>query len=130
VKAGDSSCQLNLGYCYDVGVGVKRNRQKALYWYLRAHRRGESCAASNIGTVWHDEGQLERALAWFHRAVKLGDGDANLEIALIYLRDDTKKRHAISYLAKTCKAKHVTEQSVKEASRLVKAIRRKNCNQE
>lgn len=31
-KAGDEGAQINLGYFYDVGIGVKRNRGAALYW--------------------------------------------------------------------------------------------------
>ena len=35
-KAGDTSCQINLGNLYDEGSGVRRNRSAAMYWYKRA----------------------------------------------------------------------------------------------
>ena len=79
-KGGDSGCQSNLGYFYDVGIGVKPNRSLALYWYQRAYRSGAGSAASNIGTVYRDERNFKEALKWFERAVKLADGEANLEI--------------------------------------------------
>jgi len=41
-KAGDISCQLNLGNYYDDAKGIRRNRKAALYWYRRAYRRGDA----------------------------------------------------------------------------------------
>src|SRR5207249_11084858 len=43
--------------------------------------------ASNIGVVYRMENKPRRALRWFERAVALGDTDANLEIAQVYIRD-------------------------------------------
>ncbi|HZD93024.1 MAG TPA: tetratricopeptide repeat protein, partial [Candidatus Sulfotelmatobacter sp.] len=80
-KNGDQSSQLNVGYCYDTGKGVKRNVLAALYWYRLAYRRGHASAAVNIGTVWRDRLKPKKALYWFQRAVQLGDEGANLEIA-------------------------------------------------
>ena len=36
---------------------------------------------SNIGTIFRDEKKLGPAISWFRRAARLGDADANLEIA-------------------------------------------------
>ena len=108
-KMGDPGCQVNLGYISDTSLGVKRNRNAALYWYRRAFRQGDHCGANNIGTIYRDEGEMDRAMLWFRRAVTLGDGDANLEIAKIYLRDKKDSKKAIHYLMKTCNAKFVTE---------------------
>src|SRR5580692_7510398 len=44
-SGGDMGAMLNLGYFYDVGIGVKRNRAAAMYWYQRAYRRGFASAA-------------------------------------------------------------------------------------
>jgi len=131
-KAGDSGAQVNLGYFYDTGLGVKHNRDLALYWYRRAYRRGSSGAASNIGTVWRDEGKLGRAITWFQRAVNLGDGDANLEIAKILLKKEGQVGKAIVYLKRTTKAKpsDVTEASKQEARRLLNQLVRKKSPEE
>jgi TPR repeat protein len=80
-KAGDSSCQVNLGNFYCHGTGVRANRAKALYWYRRAYRQGRGCSASNIGMLFQHEQKFRQALTWFEWAVRLGDGDANLLIA-------------------------------------------------
>jgi TPR repeat protein len=45
--------------------------------------------------VFRKEKKMKQALAWFERAVKLQDGDANLEIAKIYLKNKTDKAKII-----------------------------------
>ena len=90
-KGGSLSGQLNLGYFYKNGIGVKPNRKFALYWTRRAYRQGSGAAAHNIGLIFRDERKFNRAIAWFERAVRLNDGDANLEIAKIYLQKNDGK---------------------------------------
>ena len=124
-KAGDKSCQLNLGYLYDTGKGVRRNRSAALYWYKRAYRQRDAPAATNIGTVWRDEGQHKRALSWFRKAVKLGDDEAHLEIAKLYLQNEDDPAKAIPHLQKVCQSDWVTEAGQEEAAKLLKQARQK-----
>ena len=120
-KAGDSSAQHNLGYFYDVGIGIKPNRAAALHWYKRAYRDGSRTAASNIATIFRDEDKISSALSWFQRAVRLGDADANLEIAKIYIGKGESRR-AFPYLKRTINASSsdVTEGSKEEAQLLIK----------
>ena len=91
-KSGDSGSQLNLGTFYCDGIGVKPNRDRALYWYRRAYKLGQRCAANNIAVLFSTEGKSSLALSWFGRAAELGDGDANVEMAKLYLlRKDRAK---------------------------------------
>jgi len=119
-KAGDRSSQLNVGYFYNRGLGVRPERSSALFWYKRAYRNGDGCAASNIGTIWRDEQKPKRALYWFRQAVKLGDADANLEIAKIFLRNEKDHKKSIPYLKRACRSNQVTEEKAEEARRLLK----------
>jgi TPR repeat protein len=116
--AGDRSSQVNAGYFYDTGTGVRRNRSAAMYWYKRAYRRGDSSAAANIGTIWRDEKKFERALYWFRRAVELGDEDSNLEIANLYLRKE-QWREAVPYLQRACQSDWATESTKEQAKKLL-----------
>jgi TPR repeat protein len=125
-KAGDTGCQLNLGNFYDAGTGVRRNRAAALYWYKRAYRRGVSSAAHNIGILWRSEKNLDRALRWFKKAVRLGDDESNLEIAKHYLRNERNPRKAIPHLERVCKSKRVTEAGAEEATKLLKKAKRQS----
>jgi uncharacterized protein len=126
-RAGDPGAQVNLGYFYDTGVGMKPNRRQALYWYKKAFEQGYAAAATNIGTILRDQRQFKKALVWFRRAVKLGDGDANLEIAKIYLRDQGEGGRAIPYLRRTIRARvaAVTDGSRREAKRLLEQCKKK-----
>lgn len=123
-KLGDSSAQVYVGYAYDVGLGIKRNRSAALYWYRRAYRHGERIAASNIATIYRDEGDLKKTLAWFERASRLGDGDAELEIAKLYLKSPKDIKKAISHLkrASRASASDVTLAAKEEAVKLLKKV--------
>ena len=120
-----------VGQFYDHGTGVKANEKAALHWHKRAYREGSSwylqglsTSASNIGCICRDNKKLARAIMWFQRAVKLGDGDANLQIAKIYLLHERDQQKAIKYLEKTIKAVYVTDGSIEEASRLLKQLRK------
>jgi len=94
-----------------------------LYWYRRAYRHmGDFSAANNIGVIWRDRGNLGRALQWFQKAVEAGDGDANLEIAKVYLGKGQADK-AIPYLAQTCKSPWATDLSKEEARQLLRATR-------
>lgn len=123
-KAGERGCQLNVGNYYDDGKGIRRNRAAALYWYKRAFSRGDACAAHNIGILWRNEKKLGRALAWFKKAVRLGDDESNLEIAKYYLRDERKPAKAVRHLVKVLESKWVTVAGVEEAARLYKRAKK------
>ena len=121
-KAGDPGCQNNLGNFYRDGIGVKPNRERALYWYRQAYRRGLEGAASNVGVLFRDEKNLKQALAWFERA---GDGDADLAIANMYLQaNDTAK--AIRYLKRARKSDCISEASREDAERLLNSLTAKS----
>lgn len=39
-ELGSAEAQYNLGYCYEVGVGVNQNLEKAIEWYLKSSEQG------------------------------------------------------------------------------------------
>jgi uncharacterized protein len=128
-RGNDSRAMLNLGYFYDVGIGVKKNRTAAMNWYRKAYRHGDECAANNIGTVYRSEGKPKQALYWFAKAVEMGDVDANLEIARVYLEDLKAPGAAIPRLNRVLKARprvDVTQSSREEAVLLLKGLKRES----
>ena len=121
--AGDDGAQLNLGYFYDVGLGTRRNREKALQWYRRAYRQGSSAAASNIATVYRDNGRPRLAFAWYKRASIMNDGDAMVEIAKRYLSGSGVRKNgeqARRFLKRAIGSKHITEAGREEAQALLR----------
>ncbi len=124
---GNSLAYDRLGHFYDRGVGTRRDKDAALYWYKRAYRRGSFIAPNNIGVIYRDRKDLKRALAWFRRAVGHDDANANLNIAKIYLRDRRNAWRAIRHLEAVCKARadDATESAKEEAKLLLERINRK-----
>ncbi len=80
-RLGDPGAIMGLGYYYDMGIGVKKNRIAAIKWYKKADRRGNTSATSNIGVIYRFEGNAKRALYWFGKAAARGDISASFEIA-------------------------------------------------
>jgi uncharacterized protein len=124
-RAGVKSSWLNLGYFFDVGLGTKRNRTKAISWYRRAYRAGDGAAASNIATIYRDAGRARLGLQWYRRAAALHDGDAAVEVAKHYLSGIGVRRHggrAVVYLRRALATKHISSASRAEARRLLRSL--------
>lgn len=125
-KAGDKSAPLNIGYAYDVGKGVPKSRHHALRWYRKSLDLGNAVAASNIATIYRDEGKIRTALRWFSVAAERGDSDALLEIGKLYagpLRDPRKANDAFRRLLRSS---DITEESREQTLRLLEVVRASN----
>jgi TPR repeat protein len=118
---GDVASQTNLGYFYDCGIGTKKNKNAALRWYKKAHRRGDSSATINIGTIYRDRGETKRALQWFERALARGDDDGALEIGKIYVTEGNFTT-AAKYLKRARKSRSVSEDTNEQAAELLKQV--------
>lgn len=79
-KAGDVSCQQNVGYFYDEGLAIRKNRRKAIRWYKKSAAGGSSSAAYNLGAIFERKRDYRAAVLWFERALQLGESDAETEL--------------------------------------------------
>ena len=113
-----------VGNFYHHGMGVKANTDAALYWYRQAYRNGARSVANNIGCILRDREKVGQAIRWFQRAVRQSDGDANLNIAKIYLRKADLAK-AARYLHRTSRSDWATEGSKDEARLLLKKLKTK-----
>lgn len=120
-KAGDLSSQLNLGFFYDEGVGVRRNQAKALRWYRRAHRGGSSSAAVNIGILLRNQGRFAQAIQWFQRALSRGNHDSALQMGETYL-DMGDAGRATKCFKKAMASSTVTDETRRAAQRHLREI--------
>ena len=84
-QMGDDGAYLNVGYCYDVGKGVRKNLSRAMLWYKRASRRGDGAAAHNVGIIYRDKGEFGLARRWFRRAIDKGEAGSAVDLAKLYL---------------------------------------------
>lgn len=123
-RAGMVGAFSTVGNFYDHGIGVKTNLDAALYWYRQAYRNGARSVANNIGCILRDRKKVGQAIQWFQRAVRLNDGDANLNIAKVYLRKGDLAK-AARYLHRTSRSAWATEGSKEEARVLLRELRTK-----
>jgi TPR repeat protein len=121
-RLGDPSAQHNLGYFYDEGIGTKRNFGRALLWYLKAWRaHGQTDTCINIAQLYAARRKVRNAVLWWNKAIRLGDGDAALDLAKFYLARESKadKKRARALLRKVLAARHVTEDALDAATELL-----------
>jgi TPR repeat protein len=69
---------VNLGWCYDTGLGVRKNVRRALQLYIRAARLKEAAGCLNAGITYRSLGKRRQARYWLRRAAALGDEDGEL----------------------------------------------------
>ncbi len=50
-EQGDAKAQNNLGFMYDVGLGVRQDDAEARRWYSRAAAQGDAKALHNLGLM-------------------------------------------------------------------------------
>jgi TPR repeat protein len=125
-RRSDISAQLNLGYMYDYGIGVKRKKSLALHWYKSAYSQGHASGANNAGTIYRDWREFPTAILWFERAVSLGDLSANWEIAKMYFRQRNDIPKTIEHLELVVQAKSGIEVSQWESEAAARLLWRLN----
>ena len=88
-QRGDAEAQCYYGEMLLDGLGVAKDETQALNWILRAAYKKNARACFDAGYMY-DEGKGTKAIPtsaiyWYTKAAELGDVDAELNIALIYL---------------------------------------------
>lgn len=125
-EQGKDTSLLNLGYFYDVGLGVAADKEQAMFWYLKALESGNTAALVNIAILYREKGDFASAKEWFDKATASGDGDAYLQLAKLYLDGSLLDGNgeARRNLERVLEAEHVTEDSVEEAQALLDEMSR------
>lgn len=116
---------LNIGYCFDEGVGTRRSRYQALAWYRRAHvaDRRSGSAASNIALVMRARGAHGSAFRWFQKSAVRHDGDTYVDLAKCYFRGLGVARSVplgLTLLRRALRSKHITPAAREEAQSLLR----------
>jgi TPR repeat protein len=76
----------NLGYLYQIGLGVARDYAQARRWYQKAADAGNADGMFNLGQLYLDRlwpndptrppGSLGKARQWYQKAAAAGNADA------------------------------------------------------
>lgn len=96
-RKGDASAQFQLGECYYNGLGVEKNYEKAVKWYLEAANSGNPKAQYAMGRCYEKgvgvSRNKEKAKEWYKASAEQGyyNNDENInaqaELASIYYHE-------------------------------------------
>lgn len=87
-EAGDSSSAYALGRAYENGDGVRKNLERAAFWYRKAAEQGNAKAQNSLGVLyWIGEGvdrDKAQAVRWYRKAARQGDASAMFNMGAAY----------------------------------------------
>ena len=102
-RSGNAEAEELIGVIYALGLGVKRDDQRAFEWYLRAAMKGHAGAQSGVG--WYYEvgrgitaPDLVRAYMWYVLSAIGGDPDAAIsqeEVVKKMTKEQIEKAHIL-----------------------------------
>lgn len=89
-EEGNVDACLTLGYMYLYGEnGVERDEKKAFRYYSMAAAQEDKIAVNNLGSLYYSgigtEKNVNKAVEMFDKAARLGNGEAAINLAFIYL---------------------------------------------
>lgn len=101
---GTPFTSFQLGFIHNMGIGVKLNDAKAISYYLKALKGGETEAASGIALVFNLNDLFEEALLWSAVDIELNGFDGNNSVLLSELKKEVGQATAIQMKrkAQTC----------------------------
>ena len=87
-EQGDAEAQFSLGWCYDDGRGVAKDKVEAVKWYRKAAEQNYTPAQSNLGWCY-DNGQgvakdYIEAVKWYRKAAEQGHAEAQFNLGCGY----------------------------------------------
>ena len=87
-EQGDAEAQFNLGYYYDEGRGVAKDKVKAVKWYREAAEQNYAPAQFNLGCCY-DNGQgvgedKVKAMKWYRKAAEQNYAPAQSNLGCCY----------------------------------------------
>ncbi len=79
----------NLGATYQIGIGVPRDYQKALFWYEKASEMGFAPSMAVVAWLYHrglgTDADAGQAMKWYRKAAEGGSASAMHNIGHLYL---------------------------------------------
>lgn len=97
-QAGHPDSQASLGWMYQTGKGVKKNRAISLKWYRKAAAQNHPIAQNNLGVLYEQGWGVKKnpkfAVRWYRESAEWGYsyGQHNLGVALYYGRGIKKNK--------------------------------------
>lgn len=82
-STGNPEAQFDLGYCYDLGLGVEVDWSSAVKWYLLAAEKGYLPAQRNLGGVMRKGKVYPKILKKLYSGIKKQQNKGMLKHKLI-----------------------------------------------
>ncbi|MBB6242273.1 MULTISPECIES: tetratricopeptide repeat protein [unclassified Rhodanobacter] len=79
-RLGNIQAQVNLANIYDEGDGLRKNFEKARFWYKKATSSGSAEAAYNLGISYKNRKNVRWSAYWLSIAQAMGDEDAKEQL--------------------------------------------------
>ena len=87
-EQGNANAQLQIGYQYAHGEGVRQNAGEAVRWYRQAAGRGNAKAQSNLGKMYEDglgvREDWAEAVRWYRRSAEHGYAEGQFNLGRAY----------------------------------------------
>ena len=81
---GYGSAQTRLGYLFEQGKGVPRDKSLAQEWYFRAAKQGDGLAQYHLAFLYQETRNYSEAVHWHTEAANRGNTVSQYELALLY----------------------------------------------
>lgn len=108
-------CLSWLSNMYTTGLGVECNYEKAIEMDLKIFQLGNISGALNLGIDYRMIGDIKKSKYWFETAFNLGDMEAALELAKLYMVSDLEIEKITHFLKLVVRSNDVTEDSKEQA---------------
>ncbi|HRU97403.1 MAG TPA: hypothetical protein P5092_08265 [Ruminococcus sp.] len=87
-ESDDALAQGIIGWMYDTGHGVEKDKTKAVEWYRKATEQGYAYAQCNLGTMYSNGYGIEqdktKAVEWYRKAAEQGYVRAQCNLGYMY----------------------------------------------
>jgi TPR repeat protein len=109
-EKGDAEAQNNLGWMYNDGKGVAKDKVEAEKWFRKAAEQGHIGAQYKLASMYYwDTKDKAEAEKWFRKAAEQGDAEAQNSLGwMYYINYDLDK--AVKWLRKAAEQGHIDAQ--------------------
>lgn len=87
-EKGDAKAQLQIGYQYEYGEGVRENHQEGVKWFKKSAEQGNAAAQSNLGGMYEDGKGIKEdwgeAAKWYRKSAEQGDANGQFRLGRAY----------------------------------------------
>jgi uncharacterized protein len=85
---GNPKAQLQIGYQYEFGEGVRQSHDDAVRWYRKAADQGNAIAQNNLGKMYEDGIGLKEdwteAVRWYRKSAEQGYAEGQFSLGRVY----------------------------------------------